>query len=393
MQYRKGKPSPWIVQYREERGGISRVKTASFATKELAEEFETKLKKQRQMQKHGLELPDEDLLLIDFSRTWMKKRASNPDLAAPTVLGDARKLRKYWLPDFGTMPIAFITTAQVLKHLDKIQFEMGRSPAYRNRHRALMHKLFEDAFMEGKVTANPVARIPLIKETPVRKIIRVKEDAHFDAYLDRIQEEGRNYWLLALIMGQTGCRIAEAIGLQFRDIDLAVGTVTFRRIEQRDGGSKIVERTKGTGVVIEEEDGHVVPLFPALRSAIDQVRATSPFKRPTDFVAHHPKTGHYIPYDTFKDVHARVVKALVEEYLKRGVEYPRFTPHSIRRYFATAAKRAGFTRAEIRELGGWSSEQVVARYEKKDIQHLIDKAKRIGFGEKTDTSNVVELRK
>jgi integrase len=378
MQHRKGRGAPWVVQWREFRGADKgKVKTAYFSKKDDAQKLKEKIRRQRQAWRHGLELPDEDLLLIDYSKSWMKRRVRDPELSRSSVMQDESRLRNYWLPELGSQPIAFIASADILRVLDWIQFERGHAAADRNRHRALMHKLFHDAFMEGRVQANPVARIPLIKETPRRKIVRVKEQAHVDAYLAGLRAEGRQYWTLGCILELTGCRISEAIALQFQDVDFDRGIVLIRRIESRAGGSRIVERTKGTGLVEEESAAHVIPLFPALASLVSLLRDG---RRPTDFIASQPGGG-YVPYDTFKDVHHRVIERLT----KADPRYPRFTPHSIRRYFATSAKKAGMTRAEIRELGGWSSEAVVARYDAKDVEHLAERAKVLGFGLRLQT--------
>jgi integrase len=393
-QYRRGKKSPWVVQYRGYRGGErGRVITASFKKREDAETFEAKISRERKLIARGMELPQEELLLLDFSKTWVKRRIESSGLAKGTSLKDASRLKNYWLPHLGDTPVALITSAQILERLDYIQHELGHSPADRNRHRALMHKLFQDLFMAGKIETNPVARIPLIQETPVRKRTRIADDVQLEVYLTALWEEGVNYWVLAIIMRYTGCRISEAIGLQYQDVLENDGAVVFRRIEEREGGSHIVERTKGAGEV-EDEDAHVMPLFPALKEAIASHREKSRFCKAKDFVAATPEAGSYTPYDSWKDAHARAIGRASEEFKKAhpDAEFQPFTAHAFRRFFTTEAKKAGYTRTEIQEMLGHSSEAVTKRYDLKDISHLVEKGKRLGFGVEKLPENVARIR-
>lgn len=366
---------PWIVQWYETvinpEGKQIRVrKTASFRTKEQAEEKGRKVDDAQASRRHGISNPSDETLFVDFARGWLKRRLKQPDYAYSSWDADERRLRRYWLAKFGPWTLESITSADILEHLDWIQFECNQSMATRNRHRSLIHKLMNDAVALGKIRFNSASAVPLLKnEVRTKKRINLKSETEFEEWLSALENEGRVYWILGNIMGFTGVRICTANALQWQDIHDKV--VLFRRIEQRAGGSKIVERIKGKKQTIDDEDAHVVPLLPRLRIVLAQWRKISIYTKPTDFVAANPKTGSYVRYDAWKVVNTRAAKA---------ADVPGVTAHSIRRYYATELKKAGFTRAEIREMGGWSSEQMVARYDIKDVQHLADRAEELGFG-------------
>lgn len=365
VQYRAQKPSPWIVQYRE--GG--EVKTRSFRVKDDAVRFEASRVQMRQLTRAGLEAPDQHLLFSDWVAFWLSRRFKNPELTFATVSADEGRLRNYWLEKFGNRPLPTLMPQEIEDHLDWIQYELEHSSADRNRHRALIHKLLRDAFKAGKIIHNPAARTELVREVRTRKRTWVKDEGDLEAYLAALYSDRPSYGILGELLAFTGCRICEAIGLQYQDIDEERGTITFRRIEERAGGSKIVERTKGVGEGAEEDEIHVVPLFPRLRDALRRHRQQSTFRKPTDFVA-TTERGDYVGYDTFKDAHKRAA-------VHAGI--PEITPHSIRRTFSTYAKKAGFTRSERRELLGHSSEAVTARYDMKDVDHLARKGRELGF--------------
>lgn len=359
MQYKKGRKSPWMVQYRDNSG---KVQTKSFVRKQDAEAFEQAEKRKKQLLSVGLQAPEEGLLLLDYAKIFLTRRFKK--LARGTFNQDESRLKNYWLEKFGMRPLATITTPEIKQHLDFIEFELEHKPADRNRHRALLHRLFKEAVLDQKILFNPVAAIPLEDEkTP--KGTRFKSDADLDKYLAGLRAEGSSYWMLGMIMVWTGARISEAIALQHHDVDFDNGVVYLRRIFERASQS-LQNRTKGDG----EGEQHLVPLFPQLKDAILTHKRTSLYTRPTDFIATR-QDGKHIAYETFMDVQNRIFVA---------AKIDRVTPHGVRRTFATNAKKAGYTRAEIREMLGQSSEQVTARYDLEDIEHLVEKGKRLGFG-------------
>jgi integrase len=232
-----------------------------------------------------------------------------------------------------------------------------------------MHKLFQDALMDDKVVYNPVSKIPLVDEKPTRSSGTLEPSDQAE-YVAAMYRRGAQYGMLADLMLWTGARIMAAAAIQYQDVDFEIGLIRIRRLVERATGN-VVTRTKGAG----EDGAEIVPLFPALRDRILAHRKAGNYVRPTDFIAAAPD-GSYVAYESFRDAHA---EALTE------LKIPRFTPHAIRKAFATNSKRAGYTRAEIREMLGHSTEAMTARYDLEDIEHLIEKGKRLGFGKSVST--------
>lgn len=360
VQFRKDRPSPWMVQIRDAYG---KIKTHSFERKEDALEFESKERRNRKLTKAGLVAPREEILFYDRVKSYLRKVKSKN--AFSSYKQDESRFRNYWLEKFGKRPIASITTAEIKEHLDYIQIELEHTPSDRNRHRALLHSFFQDAFMDDKVLANPVSKIQLEDEVKRVKHGQIKSYKDWDKYVQAMYEQGAEFGVWAEIMGWTGARIMTAAALQYQDIDAARGTVVLRRLIERASG-RVVERTKGAG----EGGSDIVPLFPRLKHAINGRRQSSNFIRPTDFVVCDER-GEVLTYEKFRTAHDRALES---------AKVDRFTPHAVRKFFATNAKRAGYTRAEIRELLGHSSEAVTARYDFKDIDHLVMKGKKLKFG-------------
>lgn len=359
-QYRKGKKSPWLVQIRNASGEIN---SACFATKETALEFEKKEREKRQRQKRGLRAPREEILFIDFTRTWLEKRFKS--MPHSTVSQDNSRIRNYWLPLLANKPLEHIQTDEILAGLDRIQFELGHSSADRNRHRALLHKLFQDAFIQNKIDINPVKRIPLVDENrKTRKSSFLKPEEQ-KKYLQELYNQGSQYGILGMILLFTGARISSAIAAQYQDVDFNNNIFRIRRLYERSSKT-IIERQKDEG----EGGETIVPLFPRLKEAILEHKKNNLFIEPTCFIACQ-SSGKFISPDTFKDVHARVIK---------NTQITRVTIHDLRRSFAMNALRAGYSKSDVKEILGHSSELVTEKYTLKDISHLVEKGKKLGFG-------------
>lgn len=360
VQYRRGRKSPWVVQVHSFKGDLI---TRSFSRKDDAETFERQESRKRQLAKAGLAAPAEEILFIDGVKSWLTKRFTGK---ASSYKQDESRLRNYWIEPFGAYPLSSITSAMIKERLDYIQFELEHAPADRNRHRALLHTFFQDLYLDDKIVHNPVSKVPLVSEKKkVRSFGSIQDPKDQESYIKALYREGPQYGMLGDLMLWTGARIMAATCIQYRDIDFEMGIVRIRRLFERASQS-VQERTKGS----DEQGEEVVPLFPVLKDRILSMRRVSQYTRPSDYIACQ-ENGSPIPYETFMGVHDRAL-------LTTGL--PRFTPHALKKAFATNLKRAGYTRTEIQEMFGHSSDAVTARYDLKDIEHLVEKGKRLKFG-------------
>lgn len=360
--YRKGRPLPWLAQVRDAQGNVV---TRAFAAKEDALSFESSERRKRQLTRSGLQRPSDAILFLDAVQKYMRKRFADSSLARSTVAGEAGRFKNYWVEKFGKRPVSTMTSAEIRERLDHIQFDLGHTAADRNRHRALLHTFFHDLFLEERIEANPVSRIPLVEETGKRiKFGEIKPDQQ-EPYVQAMYVLGRDYGMLADLMCWTGGRIMACAAIQYRDVDFEAGVIHLCRLIDRTVQAP-QDRTKGGGEGGEE----ALPLLPVLRERILEHRGSSEHTRPTDYIANRPGGG-WIPYESYMHAHDRVIVDL---------EIVRFTPHAFRKLFATNAKRAGFTRVEIMEMLGHSSEAVTARYDRKDIEHLVSRAEKLKFG-------------
>jgi integrase len=357
----KIKSQKWRVQVRV--GG--RVEGHVWTSKQDAEREERDLKRQQEHVRAGMERPKDGILLVDHAAAWL--RAREKTLPKATTEMDDSRLRNYVLPKLGHMPLQGVRTSHLREFFDTIRDESDLSNATLNRIRALLHTLFQDAFMAEKVIANPVARIPLLPERPVqpRPLSRVELAAILDA-----AESDR---LMVLTFVYTGGRVSQVVALQNRDFVTDRRELHFVRIFEQETG-KIQDRIKG------KPEGVVMPLFPVLEAAYSEHLKATPFSRPTDFVFCREDGSGLSTYAMRARIKAIAVRA--------GL--PRVTPHVLRATFATLAEEAGYSKEDVQRMLGHSSVQVTQKYTRRSVEPLIEKGDRLGFGA---VKGVARLRK
>lgn len=155
----------------------------------------------------------------------------------------------------------------------------------------------------------------------------------------------------------TGARLSEALYLDWRQVDLSRGHVTF--LDTKNG----------------ERRG--VPLHPRAVAALANLpwdRKGAVFRRPAGKIK---KAGRvWLPYEDREGEGGGQVKTAWAGMLKRaGVAD--FTPHDCRHTWATWHYAANRDLAQLMELGGWKSAQMVMRYAHVNVSHLAPSIGRI----------------
>jgi integrase len=156
---------------------------------------------------------------------------------------------------------------------------------------------------------------------------------------------------LVIFLLYTGARIGEALWLNWSDVDLARGHVTFP-IDPNDR-----RRTKNN-----EPRG--VPLHPRVRAALANLphRAGELFRCPNG-----------TPYERLRDENdtsagGRIKKAFAGACRRAGIKH--FTPHDCRHTWATWHYAKNRDLLALQKLGGWKTLAMVTRYAHVNVEEL-----------------------
>jgi len=240
---------------------------------------------------------------------------------------------------FGMMAVEEIDTiawnGYVKQHL------LARAPATINRHRANMRAVLRySRHMNYRIPELPEVKGTVGKsgkgEERIRYLTVDEQNKLLDAYSARVQP-------IASCLCFQGCRVSEALRLQWPDIDLTRGFITFTEI--RNGNRRIV------------------PLHPRIHKILTRLHNQRQGRH--DYVYVRPGGE---PYTERADGGAGI-KTAHKNALKRA-DITNFRIHDWRHHWASHLVMAGAQLRAVQELGGWSSLKMVQRYSQLSPEHL-----------------------
>jgi integrase len=249
----------------------------------------------------------------------------------------ARKL-DWWAASLGTRPLTEVTPAAIAEA--RLALAKGKglrsrpaAPATQARYLAVLRHAFSIAVREWEwATENPVRRIKPPRE-PRGRVRFLSEDER-DRLLHACEAsyEPRLYPLVVLALS-TGARLGELLRLRWRDIDLARGVAILHETKNRDRRS-----------------------LPLAGRAHDLLRRMSRNRPATDAVF-AGKTG------------AALFPRKVWEAALAAADIPDFRFHDLRHTAASYLAMSGATLAEIADVLGHRTLQMVKRYAHLAEQH------------------------
>jgi integrase len=140
----------------------------------------------------------------------------------------AAALELYAIPHFGSTPLRDIERKDVRALVAKLQ-RAGLASATIARYLAPVRALFSDAVEDGELTVNPALRLAInakMKAAAEPRRARALTRVELGALLAAIPEQHR---LIFEVLAGTGCRISEALGLEWRDLGENGSTLRIER--------------------------------------------------------------------------------------------------------------------------------------------------------------------
>lgn len=212
-----------------------------------------------------------------------------------------------------------------------------------SRKLASMRSFYKFLLLEGVVKSNPFMRLPA--QGRERKLPQVMSLGAIENLINSVEP----FWQSQLVKGLAkneetaafiaardkalieviysgGLRISEAVGLNFKDLDILSGTVLVH-------GKGKKERLCALGG----------PARKALRSYFPQRRMRSPAETPTSPIFINRNGGR---------LNARSFQRNLKDYLEVAGLPPDFTPHKLRHSFATHLLDAGADLRSVQEMLG-----------------------------------------
>lgn len=171
------------------------------------------------------------------------KKLVDADKRSPGTLGTYRKhLKNHLLPALGEVRLGEVTTPLLDKVIGTIAADVGGPTA--KTCRSVISGVMGLAARRGAVLANPVREVEEIETTT--KQARALTDAELASWLTALRSDPRAVRKdlpdLTLFMLSTGCRIGEALAVQWNQVDLAAGTVQITHTLIRVTGEGLIRK-------------------------------------------------------------------------------------------------------------------------------------------------------
>ncbi len=201
--------------------------------------------------------------LETFCQHWLADSASHGRRPS-TVREYRRRLTAYVLPELGSVRLDRLTVSDVERLLAVLAARGLGVSSVRGTRNALSAVL-GDAQRARLVRDNVAgaARLPLFAPAPVTRTATAADAARLVA-----AAQGTALGPLVSLLAGTGCRIGEALGARWSDVDLVAATWVVSRTTTLDANGRVVigERTKSGAA-------RVVPLIEPVVQALREQRA------------------------------------------------------------------------------------------------------------------------
>jgi integrase len=309
-----------------------------------AERWYAEKKREKELLESGMMLPQSmtDMRLRDFAEAWLLKRKQQGKPYS-SWSSDEDRLSKWILPEFGDRNLQAISSRELEIFCDSLVTKHGLAPATRNRVRAVLSKLYNDAIREDMVQISPVAKVSIWKESrDANDYWHSIEEC--ERYLDAALNESQVFYVFAILALNTGARIGELLALKNFDVDLVNRRIHICKIKEYRS-SKIENRTKG-------KVDRWLGINDELLDALSEHRRTTKFSGPNDFLIHR-FSGESSLAHVIRQTHKRVC-------LKAGLR--RIRIHDLRHTFASHFVMNGGSLAELQGLLGHSTPMMTQKY-------------------------------
>jgi len=245
------------------------------------------------------------------------------------------------------------------------------APATANKHLRTLAGIFERALRRGYLRENPFRSVKPARER--EPDVRILNETEIVRLLEACREPGggrrREYtaarWHTFILLGlTTGMRSDEICHLEWRDVDLAGGTIAIR------SGDEAGYRTKSGRA-------RLAAILPELKAALEALREMRPLAR----WVFETWAGQRIHNNVTRDFKLRAARA--------GL--PDVSPHDLRRTFVSHLQMAGVSAGLVRELAGHASITTTQRYYSRMLpDHLRQAPFRLAWRRNKDLRKIVQ---
>lgn len=340
------------------------ISSPRFTKKRDADEWFDQMKRQKNFAKHGFRVETE-LTFFAYAQRWIQERVKN--YPESTWRADEQRLRDYLLPDLRDIPLSSFRPKVIRETLKKVT-DAGQSIETRNRVKALISKIFNDAFNEDLVPFNPVHGIKFDDSRQGKAKPEYLRDDSALKFLAAAREMTPTHEFIALCGLFLGLRKSEIIPLKESDFDFKRRMVTVsRRFEQASNSVR-------SGTKAGEKIARKVPIPTAVVE--DFSRCIVALRNKSEFIL----CGSDRPYLPPRVFHDRFMEIANRAQVKTS-------SHKLRHTFGREFVRNGGDIKALQAILGHSVSVTTDRYSNLDGEDIAGRSDVVSYGVKTRADN------
>lgn len=182
--------------------------------------------------------PPARMPLAEWVQTWLRQHAAD---VRPSTLATYRQVLAPLAGRIGHVRIDRVTPALVASTIADLQ-AAGMGARRVQMCRCYLRTALRDAVRFGIIGANPVDQVRKPRYEPAERRYWTPDEAR--RFVSAATDSGHQHAPVLLFLLATGCRLGEALGLQWSDVDAAAGSVTIRRAVVWVDGRPTLQRPK-----------------------------------------------------------------------------------------------------------------------------------------------------
>ena len=229
-------------------------------------EARTKLTDLKRRHHIGELTPPTRLTVAAFLDQWLA--ANEGEWKPKTLVGYQALVRNYWQAELGHVRLQQLTPPMIASCYARWKAERRiKGGTLLNVHRCL-HRALRVAVLWGYIPNNPADRVEPPKASRSRPKLWTPDQARH--FLD-VTKHDRWHLLWSLLLG-TGCRLGEALGLEWSDIDFDQGAVTIARsisYPRRSARVVVMPKTEAGRRTVQLPDVTLAVLAERLRGCVE----------------------------------------------------------------------------------------------------------------------------
>lgn len=309
-----------------------------------------KSKREKQAIASGKVYYDKDITLNEWHNIYIDKFSGN--LKPQSIVRQELCYKRHFEDSIGNEKIRYITEEDLLDLIRNMK-NCGLSNNSIKSYFGMLSKFFNKAVSKGIINSNPAKGLA-IKNIDAKNPKRALTDKEINLFLETISKERKYLVPFFTFLINTGCRVGEAISLEWKDIekDMRFCEITKTRVRYKNVNKDSTPKNNSSKRKVPLND-----------TVSDMLKALK--KEQKDMGIFNPDNKVFLSKNN-KIMEATLVAKQTKSICKtirkeHNIEFPDVTPHWFRHTFASHGIASNIPILYLQKICGWSNPNMLLK--------------------------------